>query len=78
MEETFLLCPCVCLSLDVVVTGLWDDDKLHQVNMNWKIVYLFYNIILVTFVYKLLDFLTFFFFFLQNDSDVYQIAYLEN
>lgn len=53
----------------------WWKDKHHQANVNRKTVYLFYNIILVTFVYKLLDFSSI---FLQNDSDVYQIAYLEN
>ena len=47
-------------------------NKHHPVNANRKSFYLFYNIILITFVYKL------FFFFLQNDSNVYQITYLEN
>lgn len=48
--------------------------KRHQADLNRKTVYLFYNIILITFVYKLLFFSSI---FLQNDSDVYQIAYLE-
>lgn len=45
--------------------------------MNRETVYLLYNIIWVTFVYKPLDFF-FPIIFLQNDRNRCQIAYIEN
>lgn len=44
------------------------DDKHYEANVNGKTLYLFYNIISVTFVYKLLDFFFLAFFYRMSDT----------